>query len=110
MAREEVQAKLRAAIQGALGTHRRFASSVGRIDGEAGPISFTVVAEPAPNVGEELLLVCFIEAPTTAPVAAPRRGSASDASRFAELEREIGAAKVELRSAVQIWIPPTKST
>jgi two-component system CheB/CheR fusion protein len=100
MAREGVQPKLRAAIQGALRTHTRFASSVGRIDGEAGPISFTVVAEPAPNVGEELLLVCFIEAPT-APVATPRRGSASDASRFAELERELGATKVELRSAVQ---------
>ena len=63
MAREGVQTKLRSAIQGALRTQARFASSVGRIEGEAGPVSFTVVAEPAPNVREELLLVCFVEAP-----------------------------------------------
>jgi two-component system, chemotaxis family, CheB/CheR fusion protein len=82
MARGGVQTKLRSAIQGALRTHARFASSVGRIDGEAGPVSFTVVAEPAPNVREELFLVCFIEAPA-APAAAAGRGSAVDASRFA---------------------------
>ena len=61
MAREGVQTKLRSAIQGALRTRARFVSSVGRIKGEAGPVSFTVVAEPAPNAGEELLLVCFVE-------------------------------------------------
>ena len=99
MARGGVQTKLRSAIQGALRTHARFASSVGRIDGEAGPVSFTVVAEPAPNVREELLLVCFIEAPA-APAAAAGRGSAVHASRFAELERELEATKVELRNAV----------
>ena len=99
MAREGVQTKLRSAIQGALRTHARFESSVGRIDGEGGPVSFTVVAEPAPNVGEELLLVCFIEAPA-APAAILGRGSAADALRFAELERELEATKVELRNAV----------
>src|ERR1700677_1987425 len=88
------------------GTHRsvpegrhRPVVAFGRIDGEAGPVSFTVVAEPAPNVREELFLVCFIEAPA-APAAAAGRGSAVDASRFAELERELEATKVELRSAV----------
>ena len=99
MAREGVQTKLRSAIQGALRTHARFESSVGRIDGEGGPVSFTVVAEPAPNVGEELLLVCFIEA-AAAPAAILGRGSAVDALRFAELERELEATKVELRNAV----------
>jgi two-component system CheB/CheR fusion protein len=99
MAREGVQTKLRSAIQGALRTHARFASSAGRIDAEVGPVSFTVVAEPAPNVGEELLLVCFIETPA-ALVSAPERGLAADATRFAELERELEAAKVELRNAV----------
>ncbi len=99
MAREGVQTKLRSAIQGALRTHTRFVSSVGRIDGEGGPVSFTVVAEPAPNVGEELLLVCFIGAPA-APAAIFGRGSPADAVRFAELERELEATKVELSNAV----------
>ena len=94
-----MQTKLRSAIQGALRTHVRFASSAGRIDGEAGPISFTVVAEPAPSVGEELLLVCFIET-SVAPAAILGRGSAADALRFAELERELEATKVELRNAI----------
>ena len=99
MAREGVQTKLRSAIQGALRTHARFVSSVGRIDGEGGPVSFTVVAEPAPNVGEELLLVCFIGAPA-APAAILGRGSPADALPFAELERELEATKVELSNAV----------
>ena len=99
MAREGVQTKLRSAIQGALRTHTRFGSSVGRIDGEGGPVSFTVVAEPAPNVGEELLLVCFIGAPA-ALAAILGRGSPADALPFAELERELKATKVELSSAV----------
>src|SRR6202044_2141460 len=47
MAREGVQTQLWSAIQGALRTHERFVSEVGRIHGEVGPISFTVVAEPA---------------------------------------------------------------
>src|SRR5271169_3119796 len=99
MAREGVQTKLRSAIQGALRTHTRFVSSVGRIDGEGGPVSFTVVAEPAPNVGEELLLVCFVGTPA-APAAILGRGSPADALPFAELERELEATKVELRNAV----------
>jgi two-component system CheB/CheR fusion protein len=100
MAREGVQTQLWSAIQGALRTHERFVSEVGRIHGEVGPVSFTVVAEPAKNVGEELLLVCFIEAPT-APVAVRGPGTAADAPRFEELERELEATKVELRSALR---------
>ena len=89
MAREGVQTKLRSAIQGALRTQARFASSAGRIDGEAGPVSFTVVAEPASNGGEKLLLVCFVEAPA-APVAAHVPGSAADAIRVTELNAILG--------------------
>jgi two-component system CheB/CheR fusion protein len=100
MARDGVQTKLRSAIQGTLRTRARFASSVGRVEGEAGAISFTVVAEPAPGAREELL-VCFIEAPRT-PVTSSRRSSSVDAARFAELERELEATKVELRAALSI--------
>jgi two-component system CheB/CheR fusion protein len=98
MAREGVQTKLRSAIQGALRTHARFASSVGRVEREDSPISFTVVAEPAPSASEDLLLVCFVEAPA----AVPRRVSSGDASRFADLERELESTKVELRAALRL--------
>ena len=100
MAREGVQTKLRSAIQGALRTRARFVSSVGRIKGDAGPVSFTVVVEPAPNAGEELLLVCFVEAPATA-AAISEAESPADASRVAELEREFEATRVELQTAVR---------
>ena len=100
MARAGVQTKLRSAIQGALRTHARFASSAGRIKGEAGPVSFTVVAEPAPNAGEELLLVCFVEAQAP-PAAISEAESPVAASRVAELEREFEATRAELQTAVR---------
>ncbi len=100
MAREGVQAKLRAAIQGALRTRARFVSSVGRIKSEAGPVSFTVVVAPVSNAGEELLLVCFVERPATA-AAMPETDTPTNTSRVAELEREFEATRVELQTAVQ---------
>ena len=99
MAREGVQSKLKSAIQGALRTRARFVSSVGRIKGEAGPVSFTVVAEPAPNGGEELLLLCFVESPAKAAVSEAE--PPADFSRVTELEREFEATRFELQTAVR---------
>ena len=64
MARESVRPKLRSAVRGALKTNARFVSAAERIIGEAGPVSFSVVAEPVLNGREELLLVCFVEETT----------------------------------------------
>jgi two-component system CheB/CheR fusion protein len=99
MAREGVQATLRAAIQGARRTRARFVSSVGRIRGEDGPISFTVVVAPISNAGEELLLVCFVERQTAA-AAISEADAPTDVSRVAELERDFEATRVELQTAV----------
>ncbi len=100
MAREGVQTKLRSAIQGALRTRARFVSSVGRIKGEAGPVSFTVVAEPAVNAGEELLLVCFVDAPIRS-ASNSETDTPANAARVVELEREFEATRVELQTAVR---------
>jgi len=100
MARKGVQTRLRSAVQGALRTHARFASSVGRIEGEAGPLSFAVIAEPAPSPRDDLILVCFIETAVAA-LATPVRGPAADVARFAALERELETAKAELNDVVQ---------
>jgi two-component system CheB/CheR fusion protein len=100
MAREGVQTKLRSAIQGALRTRARFVSSVGRIRSEAGPVSFTVVVEPAVNAGEELLLVCFVETPMM-PASNSETDTPANAARVAELEREFEATRVELQTAVR---------
>ena len=99
MAREGMQANLRAAIQGALRTRARFVSSIGRIKVEGGPVSFTVVVAPVSNAGEDLLLVCFVERPTAA---APifEADTPTNSSRVVELEREFEATRVELQTAV----------
>jgi two-component system CheB/CheR fusion protein len=99
MAREGLQTKLRSAIKRAFRTRARFVSSVGRIKGEAGPLSFTIVAEPAPNAGEELVLVCFVESQEAKTPADTQ--SSADVHRVAELEREFEATRVELQTAVR---------
>jgi two-component system CheB/CheR fusion protein len=99
MARESVRTKLRSAVLGALRTNARFVSPVERINGEAGPISFSVVAEPVLNIREELLLVCFVEQPTTEAIVA-RNGSTAEVPRLGELESELEETKAELQSAM----------
>ena len=100
MAREGVQAKLRNAIQATLRRGARCVSPVGRVRGVAGALSFTVAVEPAPNAGEELLLVCFVEAPPIA-IVVPPVGGTTDGHGAAELERELEATKEELQSAIR---------
>jgi two-component system, chemotaxis family, CheB/CheR fusion protein len=82
-----------------LRTRARFISSVGRLKGEAGPTSFTVVVEPALHAGEELLLVCFVELPAMS-TAIPETDTPANGARVAELEREFEATRVELQTAV----------
>ena len=97
MAREGVRTKLRSAVQGALRTNARFVCPVERINGEAGPMSFSVVAEPVLNLREELLLVCFVEEPT-GEAAVAGGDSMVEIPRVGELERETtGKPRVHAR-------------
>jgi two-component system CheB/CheR fusion protein len=99
MAREGVRTKLKSAVQGALRTNARFVCPVERINGEAGPMSFSVVAEPVLNLREELLLVCFVEEPT-GEAAVAGGDSMVEIPRVGELERELQETKLELHIAV----------
>jgi two-component system CheB/CheR fusion protein len=99
MARDSVRMKLRTALQGAQRTRARFASPVGRVEGESGPVSFTVVAEPVFYADEALVLACFVERSASSVSSEP--GSPAEASRVAELERELEATKSELQTAVR---------
>jgi len=99
MAREGVRTKLRSAVQGALRTNARFVCPVERFNSEAGPISFSVVAQPVPHLREELLLVCFIEEPTVE-AAVAGGDSMVESPRVGELERELQETKLELEIAV----------
>src|SRR5208283_4209986 len=54
---------------------------------------------PVLSGGEQLLLVCFVDAPTP-PQTRAHRGAASSASRVAELQQELDATRSELQGAV----------
>jgi two-component system CheB/CheR fusion protein len=100
MAREGVAKKLRSAIEAALRTKTRAESSVGRLKGEAGPIAFKVVVEPAPNGAEEMFLVCFVEQPVEA-ASKGRSPSANKANGLDDDEGNTEATRAELQSVVR---------
>src|SRR5271155_1541605 len=100
MAREGVRTKLRSAVQRALHENVRVVMPDGRMEGGAGPSSFSIVVIPAPRDREDLLLVCFVEEPEPQ---VGRNGSMApaDVPRVVELERELEATKTELQSALR---------
>jgi two-component system CheB/CheR fusion protein len=100
MAREDVRAKLRSAVQHALRENARVVMPGGRTNSEAGASSFRIVVEPAPSEREELLLVCFVEEPAPEVVVGGAIPPA-DVPRVVELERELEATKIELEDAVR---------
>jgi two-component system, chemotaxis family, CheB/CheR fusion protein len=103
-AREGVRTKLRSAIQGAQRTKARFVVTGGRIaadaDADARARAFNVSVEPMAHDGQDLLLVCFVEA-TSSDVFDAASVPTSALPRIAELERELQATKLELQSAVR---------
>ncbi len=100
MAREGLRTKLRSAIQRATQENARVVVGGGRVKQNGGTVSFSIDVQPVPSESEELLLVCFVEAPkdgqnTTAAI--PPR----DAPRVTELERELEATRAELQGAIR---------
>jgi two-component system CheB/CheR fusion protein len=100
MAREGLRPKLQSAVQRALRDNARVVVPGGRAKGEAGASSYQIVVEPAPGKREDLLLVCFVEAPAPEAVVS---GSVppTDVPRVVELERELEATKLELQAAIR---------
>jgi two-component system CheB/CheR fusion protein len=95
MARTAVRVKLRSAVHQATQSKSRVVVPGGQIDG----ISFSVDVQPVSRADGDLLLICFVERadgnnPPGAPVT--RR----DASRVAQLEQELEAARAELHGAI----------
>jgi len=99
MARESVRPKLKSAVQRALRDNARVVMPGGQIKGEAGALSYQIVIEPAPGKHEDLLLVCFVEAPAPQ-IVVGGAVSAADVPRVAELARELEATKAELQGAI----------
>ena len=100
MAREGVRAKLRSAVQRALRDNVRVETPGGPINGEAGAASFRIVVQPAPGGRDDVLLVCFVEAPAREVIVSGAVPPA-DVPRVVELERELEATRNELQGAIR---------
>jgi two-component system CheB/CheR fusion protein len=98
MARPDMRTRLRTAIQRAIAEKQRVVTGGGRVvvDGESR--AFNVEVQPVASGEEDLLLVCFVDAPR--PMTADGKHETGQATRVAELERELDATRTELQGAI----------
>ena len=99
MARSGLRGKLGAALQAARESKAKVLDS-GLVVGEDGSRPFSLAVHPVSDGGENLLLVCFMDAHW------PERGTGvplppGQVSRVAELERELDATRAELQGTVR---------
>jgi two-component system CheB/CheR fusion protein len=100
MARPGLRTKLRAAVQHAVQDKKAVTISGGRIDHDAPRTLFDISVQPVVSDGEDLLLVCFVDAIShERPVA--ESATPGDNSYNTDIEQELAATKTELRSAIR---------
>jgi two-component system, chemotaxis family, CheB/CheR fusion protein len=100
MARPNIRTKLRLAIQQAAQDKALIVVTGGEIahDGEAQ--SFNIAVQPVLFDGNDLFLICFIDAPKHQKRSKSPKAS-EDASRTGELEQELEATRAELQAAIR---------
>ena len=101
MAREGLRAKLRSAIQRAKQNHARVTVTGAQLKRDGRSVGVSITALPVEGDNEELLLVSFIDNPTSDVSLARPVESAADASRVAQLEQELAATREDLQSAIR---------
>jgi two-component system CheB/CheR fusion protein len=99
MAPSGLSIKLRSAIQLAKDGNKRVVVGGGRIPGHTGHGAFNLDVQPVSSDGEQLLLVCFVDAPDRA--ARSGRDGAPELPRVTELEHELAATRSELQGAIR---------
>ncbi len=95
-----VRTKLRSAIQQVTQDNTRTIVTGARMDQNASTISFSIDVQPVPSEGEELLLICFVDAPLQEQKSA-RTITPPDVERVSELEQELEATRAELKNAIR---------
>jgi two-component system CheB/CheR fusion protein len=100
MARQGMRTKLRSAIQKATQENARIVIPGGRTNRDGGPGAFSIAVEPVLSDGEDLMLICFIDEPKR-DQGRGRPLLPQDASRVADLERELEATRAELLGAIR---------
>ena len=100
MARPGLRTKLRSAIQQAVQDKLTITHPGGRINHDAPGTMFDISVQPVSSDGEDLLLVCFLDA-VQHDRGSSEPATASDRSHLTDLEHELAATKTELRSAIR---------
>jgi len=100
MVQPGLRTRLREAVQRASAENLRITVSGGRTNQGGKAVAFNVVVQPVLSDGEDLLLLCFVDAPKSNDAAA-RPATPGDARRIAELEKELEATKTELQDAMR---------
>ncbi len=109
MARQGLRTKLRAAIQLAVQNRAKVVVPGDRMDegpgggghgGKTLGAAFNISVQPVSSDGDDLLLVCFVDAQAQ-PRGAERPTSPGDQAHVTELEHELAATKTELQSAIR---------
>lgn len=99
MATPALRTKLRLAIDKISKTTQRVDGGRTRLTHDGVTIWFSIDVQSIVGDHEELLLVCFVEEPNEK-AGAPSTHGRSDATRVAELERELEATQAELQTAI----------
>ena len=100
MARGALRTRLRSALTQAAQGDSRVTVPGGRMTSDGRSMPFIIDVKPLSSDGEKLLLICFVDAPTSSQPA-PRAASSRDALHIAELERELEAARAELEEGAR---------
>ena len=100
MARPNIRTKLRSAIQQAGQDRTHVIVTGGAIlrDGDAQP--FNIIVQPALFDGNDLFLICFIDAPGQQKKSRSPTAS-EEVSRVGELQQELDATRTELQAAIR---------
>ena len=99
MARPGLRTKLRAAIQLAVQNRAKVIVPGDHIE-EGQTAAFDISVQPVSSDGDDLLLVCFVDARKQAR-GTVRPTSPGDQAQLTELEQELAATKTELQSAIR---------
>jgi two-component system CheB/CheR fusion protein len=94
-----MRARLRAAIQRAISTAARVIVPGGEIARDDRQVPFDIDVQPVSNDGEDLVLVCFVEAPRREQTRADGASSPAPPAD-AGLEGELEATRAELQTAI----------
>jgi two-component system CheB/CheR fusion protein len=99
MARPEMRTRLRVAVQRAHQEKAPITAPGGRVVRDGQSLSFSLEVRPVTGHTEDLLLVCFVDAPKSVPVGRHKEPDAPT-PRITELERELDATRNELQGAI----------